>query len=82
MQHERHVTTPIPMVCPEGNQLLGWTSEDLISFQRSDETLGKVAVWLKQQTKPPWEETLSHDSELRAYWLQWDSLELRDRLVY
>ena len=82
MQHERHVTTPIPMVCPEGNQLLGWTSEDLISFQRSDETLGKVAVWLKQQAKPPWEETLSHDSELRAYWLQWDSLELRDGLVY
>jgi len=60
---------------------MGWSQEQLIALQRSDETLGIVAEWLEKQARPTWKETLSQDPELRAYWLQWDSLELRFGLI-
>jgi len=75
-EHLKEATLVSPVEGPAESQGLGWSQEELISFQRSDETLGIVAAWSENQARPNWKETLSQDPELRAYWLQWDSLEL------
>jgi len=81
-RHQRDASFVFPVVDQEESQALGWSQEELISFQRSDETLGVVAAWLENQARPNWKETFSQDPELRAYWLQWDSLELQAGLIY
>ena len=82
VKNQSHDALAAPFALSAGSNEVNWSSEELVSLQRSDETLGTVIGRLEKQIKPMWEELLSQSSELRAYWLNWESLEPRHGLVY
>ncbi|KAJ8402869.1 hypothetical protein AAFF_G00361830 [Aldrovandia affinis] len=57
-------------------------AEQLREGQEADGTLRKVRGWLEVGRPPQWAEVLAEGPELKAYYGQWRSLELRDGLAY
>ena len=57
--------------------------KELRQTQRTDDTLLPVTEWLEASaTRPSWEEVAPGGEYTKAYWPQWDSLRLVDRVLY
>jgi len=61
---------------------VGWTEEEIKRLQREDANIGPVMAWLETGLRPPREVLDISDTEIKSYWMQWDSLTLTDGLVY
>ena len=60
-----------------------WTSEQLQDVQMEDDTIGPIARILKKGgIRPPWSSIASLNEATKLYWAQWDSLRLKDGVVY
>ncbi|KAJ8019320.1 hypothetical protein HOLleu_42137 [Holothuria leucospilota] len=59
-----------------------WTSEELIAHQGDDPDLLPIIQGKAGQEKPPWESVSGGSKVLRHYWSQWDSLVLKDGLLF
>ena len=60
------------------------TSENLSEFtaaQRKDKILKQVIEWNMKGKRPEWEEVSPAGPRLKAYWLQWDRLDIRDGIL-
>jgi len=51
---------------------------DIIKGQRPDPDLKLIRTWLEKDLKPDWYEISRHGPTVTGYWLQWDSLHLRE----
>jgi len=57
------------------------SKEDIMKKQRSDSGLKVIRTWLEKDWKPDWQEISRYGPTVKGYWLQWDSLQLRDDLI-
>ena len=59
------------------------TLQELIQAQQDDRDIGPI-LRAKQNSdvRPRWEEIGPGSREMKSYWVQWDSLEIRDNLLY
>ncbi|MES9880089.1 MAG: reverse transcriptase domain-containing protein [Sedimenticola sp.] len=55
---------------------------DMERAQQSDSVLSVVYGWLVEKARPEWKAISHLGSEFKRYWALWDSLIIRDRLVY
>ena len=61
----------------------GWSTAELAAAQAADLDIAPIQDWLRTGTGRPDRKTVAPCSgTTRAYWSQWDSLELRDDVVY
>ena len=58
------------------------STADLQHAQEEDCDISPVLDWLKTGTRPPWSEVAPHSETTKCYWAQWESLMLRDGVVY
>ena len=59
-----------------------WSTTQLQQWQQDDIVLKKVIQWVETQQKPPFREIQSEGSLLRQYWFSFESLLLRDGVLY
>lgn len=59
-----------------------WNKDCVKTKQQEDPILGKIVTALERNKRPTWEEVSSEAPMIKAYWAQWDSLELKDGLLY
>jgi len=57
------------------------SKEDISKGQRPDPDLKVIRTWLENDLKPDWQEISRHGPTVKGYWMQWDSLHLRDDLI-
>ena len=58
------------------------THREMAKLQEADSSIGVVYKWMKEGEKPSSGEVSALGPEARHYWLQWDSLELSEGLLY
>ena len=59
-----------------------WSVESLRKTQRLDQEIRSVVCWLELRARPPWDEVKHLGREAKNYWTQWESLILKDGIVY
>jgi Integrase zinc binding domain len=60
-----------------------WTTERIAEAQSSDEAIGSVIRMLESNPERPSAERIRSEApETKAYWSQWDQLELKDAVLY
>jgi len=59
-----------------------WTPDLLRLKQAEDLDLNTVIQWLTHNSKPDWNTVRSQSSALKAYWHQWDSLQMLEGILY
>ena len=63
------------------NQL--WTSDEMHSAQMTDSDISTIfKAKLGQQSRPKWEDISPHSPIAKAYWGEWDRLEIRNNQLY
>lgn len=60
----------------------GSCPEDLRESQLSDPDISIVYQWKKENERPPWSSIYSYSEAVKFYWSRWDSLHLRDEILY
>ena len=76
MQNDSHMKEP------RSNWLQGYTTSDLIKFQREDKDIGMLHIWKENNTKPDRDEAAGLKPALRKYWLNWDNLVWKEGVLY
>jgi transposase InsO family protein len=56
--------------------------EAFLEAQTGDPVLTKLKSWKQVGEKPSWELVSAESTVLKTYWAQWDSIELKDGLLY
>ena len=65
------------------NWLGSWTVDQLRQWQEEDPVIQKVKIWkLKSRNRPKWTEISPENGELKSFWSQWETLEVRDGILY
>jgi len=59
-----------------------WTPDLLRLKQAADLDINTVIQWLTHDSKPDWNTLRSQSPALKAYWHQWDSLQLIEGILY
>ena len=60
-----------------------WSRGKLQDAQRQDGDIGPIVQWFEGGGKrPPWPEVTSYSPATKGYWAQWDSLCVKDGLVF
>jgi len=60
-----------------------WSHAELRTTQMQDNEIQPVMEWLeKSDTKPPWDDVALCSVITKNYWAQWDSLCLKDGVLY
>jgi len=63
--------------------LPSWTKDELAAAQTADVNIAPIRDWLiSGDSKPDRKAMTRYSDETRAYWAQWDSLELREGVVH
>ncbi len=58
-------------------------AEDLRRAQEQDANVLPLLAWMEESAqKPTWEMVTPHSETVKCYWAQWDSLKLRDGVLY
>src|SRR6266496_149217 len=63
-------------------ELAAWSNDFLADKQSTDKELAIVKTWLTEGKKPEWNTARSHSPCVKAYWQQYDSLILKDGVMY
>ena len=67
----------------EKSSLKIWTGKELISLQNTDSDIGPIFVGRKiKKKRPQWGDVAACSATTKAYWAQWDSLEVVDGILY
>ena len=66
----------LPQPPPEFG-IVDWKKE-----QKEDPVLGHLCNWLEGGKRPAWEEIASLGAQVKAYWAQWQMLQLKDGILY
>jgi len=61
---------------------LSYTLAHLQKCQREDPDISPILGWQANRKRPPMDDVVSLSPATRHYWLQWDSLVLKNRIVY
>ena len=59
-----------------------WEVKELREAQFNDQSLRHIVTWLEEGEKPPWNQVSPFGPEVKAYWAQWDSLTMRNGVLY
>ena len=60
-----------------------WGCEDLRRAQIEDPDLQPILTWMRSgKARPMWSEVSPYSQSTKTYWSQWDSLQLRDGVLY
>ena len=60
----------------------GFSRKELENLQRNDPDIGPIYVWKENDNKPCFNELSSRSPATRHYWHQWDSIEIKDGLLF
>ena len=64
-------------------EVRAWSQEELRAAQREDPDLKPLLQWKEAgEDKPPWQTAAPYSEMTKAYWMQWESLELMDGVLY
>ena len=66
----------------EKSSLKIWTREKLISLQNTDSDIGPIFHWKIKKKRTEWGDVAACSATTKAYWAQWDSLEVVDGILY
>ena len=60
-----------------------WTNKAVQAVQMKDPDIRPVLEWMEEgEEQPPWSEVAPQSATTKAYWSQWQSLRLREGLLY
>lgn len=59
-----------------------WSRQDIVDWQKADDTVKTVLSWMDQGLRPPWCDIQVEGSTLREYWSKWEQLERHDGVLY
>lgn len=59
-----------------------WSTDELRDAQLSDPSLRPLILWLEGTKRPEWGEVSPYSPTVKAYWAQWDSLVLKNGVLY
>ena len=59
-----------------------WTAAEIRDMQLHDDDIGPAIAWLEGGVRPPWPEVQGRSPMLRSLWQQFDSLVLREGVIY
>ena len=68
--------------CAEDETCLDLTQENIRLRQETDSVLKPLLQWKRDGDKPAWSTVAPYGKELKAYWHTWDTLELRDNILF
>lgn len=71
-----------PASCEKPEECLDITQENIRIQQGNDTTLKLLLEWKRINEKPSWSVVAPYCKELKAYWHEWDTIELRDNVLY
>ena len=64
-------------------EVRAWSQEELRAGQQVDSDLEPLLQWKEAgDDKPPWQTAAPYSEVTKAYWMLWESLELKDRVLY
>ena len=58
------------------------TNDELRQSQETDQTLRKIRQWKIEERRPEWQEVAKESTEVKAYWAQWDRLQIKEGVMY
>ena len=64
------------------NWFSSYTQEDLKESQENDPVIAPFIIWKEQQKRPDATQMIKHSPATRNLWLQWDSLILKEGVLY
>ena len=67
--------------CGETGVCLDITQEN-IRLRQEDTVLNHLIQWKRDNTKPVWSTVAPLSKELKAYWHEWETIELKDNILY
>ena len=59
-----------------------WTHTDLLEAQLQDPEIGPVVKWKNEGIRPSWPTVAPYSKDTKVYWSQWDSLCLKEDVLY
>ena len=68
--------------CAEAETCLDPTQENIRLRQETDSVLKPLLQWKRDGDKPAWSTVAPYGKELKAYWHTWDTIELRDNILF
>ena len=68
--------------CGESGVCLDITQENIRLRQEEDTVLNQLIQWKRDNSKPVWSTVAPLSRELKAYWHEWGTLELKDDILY
>ena len=64
----------------QGGQLE--SAAEMSAAQKQDPDIGPLLSWLNSHGRPPWSTVAPCSETFKYYWAQWDSLRLREGVLY
>ena len=68
--------------CAETEKCLDVTQENIRLQQENDAVIKYLLQWKKDNDKPVWSTVAPYCRELKTYWHEWDTIVLRDSILY
>ena len=68
--------------CAETEECLDITQENIRMKQENDAVLKHLLQWKIDDEKPAWSTAAPFCRELKAYWHEWETMELKDNILY
>ena len=57
------------------------SQEDIRIEQEKDPSIQPILQWKRNGTKPDWSTVAHNGRELKVYWYQWDTIEIKDEIL-
>ena len=67
--------------CEEANECIEITQDNIRVKQGEDDVLKHLIQWKRDGEKPLWSTVAPFCRELKAYWHEWETIELRDEIL-
>ena len=68
--------------CGQTNACLDLTQENIRLRQEEDPVLNHLIQWKRDDSKPAWSTVAPLSKELKAYWHEWETIELKQNILY
>ena len=68
--------------CAETEKCLDVTQENIRLQQENDAVIKYLLQWKRDNDKPVWSTVAPYCRELKTYWHEWDTIVLRDNILY
>ena len=68
--------------CTETKECLDITQENIRIKQENDDVLKHLLQWKRNNEKPAWSTVAPFCRELKAYWHEWETIEVKEDILY